>query len=71
MNELSLSDSLDTCPFAHTIDINLKTHLYKILDVVDTLYRLQKSDTNLHGQENYWYNDIVTLLKICAESLPK
>ena len=66
----TLSAVLDSSEYAHTIDVNLKKHLYKILHVVDSLYSLQRSDANLHGLENYLYKEIISLLNNCTEFLP-
>ena len=66
----TLSAVLDSSEYAHTIDVNLKKHLYKILHVVDSLYSLQRSDANLGGLENYLYKEIISLLNNCTEFLP-
>ena len=66
----TLNAVLDSSEYTHTIDVNLKKHLFKILHVVDSLYSLQKSDANLHGLENYLYKEIISLLKNCTEFLP-
>ncbi len=66
----TLSAVLDSSEYTHTIDVNLKKHLYKILHVVDSLYSLQRSDANLHGLENYLYKEIINLLNTCTEFLP-
>jgi len=66
----TLSAVLDSSEYTHTLDVNLKKHLYKILHVVDSLYSLQRSDANLHGLENYLYKEIISLLNNCTEFLP-
>ena len=66
----TLNAVLDSSEYTHTIDVNLKKHLFKILHVVDSLYSLQRSDVNLHGLENYLYKEIISLLKNCTEFLP-
>jgi hypothetical protein len=70
MKDHTLSAVLDGSKDADSLDLNLKKYLYKILDVVDSLYALQRSDTNLQGLENYLYKEIINLLKNCTEFLP-
>jgi len=70
MKDHTLSAVLDNSNSIQSLDINLKQHLYKVLDIIDSLYSLQRSNTGLIGLENYFYKEIIRLFNDCIEFLP-
>lgn len=70
MKDQSLNAIIDSSIYTDSLDLNLKNKLYKILDIVNSLYALQMSDTHLQGTETYKYKEIIDLLKSSTEYLP-
>ncbi|NIP37869.1 MAG: hypothetical protein GWM89_02170 [Candidatus Dadabacteria bacterium] len=71
MNAPTLSADIDGSKYSRFIDAALLARMYEVLDVIDSLYDLQKSGAVLYQMENQKYNEIIALLYSLCELLPE